>query len=207
MYGFMRQLRVEGNDGLCCDRSVGEMFFRLFQIFWLYGWCHAPENSLCRLRNGIIPLHCPVATRPNVESIPVVPVTVAATVETATVATAAAATVETATVAAAATVETAAAAAAVATIFTGFGFLHYNCPAVEFAAVEFRDCFAGFIVVGHFHKAEALGLAGEFVGDYIGGRHFAISFERLAEVGGLSVETQFCNKNVHYEYELRIKKT
>lgn len=119
----------------------------------------------------------------------------------ATAATASAAAAVTTTAAATATAATAAeaatATAAAAPAFTGFSFFHDNRPAVHFGIVQFFDGVHRLVVVGHFHKGEALGASRKFVHDNVGGSYFAKFFKSRTDVVLVRVVVKFCYEDVH----------
>ena len=133
--------------------------------------------------------------------------TAAAIATAAAVATAAAAIAAAAVATAAAAI---AAAAAVATTtaaritrFAGFRFFDHNGAAIQICFVECLDSVLCFIVVRHFHKAEAFGTARHFiVGDGARG-DLPKLFEGGTEIVFDGVVVQFCYENVHFEKRKR----
>ena len=80
-----------------------------------------------------------------------------------------------------------AAAATIAIVATGavlarFGFVHFEVTAHELGPIKGRDRLRGLLVIIHFDKAEALGLAGKFVTDYGGARHSTDSGKELVQM-------------------------
>src|SRR6476469_4103201 len=61
-----------------------------------------------------------------------------------------------------------------------FSFHYFNGTAFYSAVIQFSNCFAGSLIIGHFHKTKSAAFAREFVGDYFGRRYFAILGKKLS---------------------------
>src|SRR5450631_2843286 len=68
-------------------------------------------------------------------------------------------------------------AAAASLLF--FGLLDGHFFPFEVCNIQGLYCFAGFVLVGHVHKAEAPALSGLSVHNYFGGTYFAIQFKHF----------------------------
>jgi hypothetical protein len=88
----------------------------------------------------------------------------------------------TATTIAAALATPVATVAARRTVFTRLCFVHPHRAAVEVLVIQGGNGIQGFIAIRHFNKAEATGLAREFVHDHAGRTHLTIRGKSITKI-------------------------
>jgi hypothetical protein len=114
----------------------------------------------------------------------------AATESTAASATVAAAATATATVTATAT---AAATTATGAVFAGTSFVHGECAAVVFLAVEGADCGLGFFIRSHLDETEPFAASGVPVADDFRALHGSVLREQLFKIRAGGIVAQVPN--------------
>jgi hypothetical protein len=70
-------------------------------------------------------------------------------------------------------------------------------PAVYLLAVQVLNGLSGFVVVGHFNKAETFAVSRFFVGDDLGGSYFSVLFKYVAQFGFVNGVVEVSDVDVH----------
>jgi hypothetical protein len=114
----------------------------------------------------------------------------ATTAAVAAPATTAAATESTAATTASATKSTATPSATATAVFFGTGFIDGQGTAIMLKTIQGGDCRSGFVVAGHFNKAESFAATGVAIVDDLSGNNLAMSGKQLLEFRAVDIVTE-----------------
>src|ERR1700752_4118748 len=96
------------------------------------------------------------------------------------------------------TTTAAAAAATSRTVAFGPGFVDLKIAAAKFLAVEVRNGFGGFGVIGHFYKGETASSAGFAIRDNMNAPNLAEGLKQRGQIGFGSLKAHISDKKIFH---------